>query len=66
MQAASAAFPACAFHAMTGFGLECGLALAGATITAAVASETVKRRERARRPSSLGGRGRGLSGMKRI
>src|SRR5215216_1883420 len=44
MHAASAACPACAFHAVTAFGLECGLALAGAAITAAVVSESVKKR----------------------
>jgi len=44
IQAAGAAFPACAFHAVTAFGLECGFAPAGAAITAAVVSETAKRR----------------------
>jgi hypothetical protein len=51
MQAASAAFPAYAFHAVTPFGLAWRLALAGAAITAAVVSETAKRDGQwARRP----------------
>jgi hypothetical protein len=49
MQAARAAFPACAFHAVTAFGLERGFALAGAAINASVASEAVKKRMKARR-----------------
>src|SRR5829696_8742109 len=44
MQAASAAFPAYAFHAVTAFGLAWRLALAGAAINAAVVSEIAKRR----------------------
>jgi hypothetical protein len=44
MHAASAAFPALAFHAVTAFGLGCELAAAGAAISAAVVSTTAKRR----------------------
>jgi hypothetical protein len=54
MQAASAALPACAFHAMTAFGLECGLAPAGATSTAASANESVKKRMKGTADSFVG------------
>ena len=44
MQAASAASPACALHALTAFGLQRASALAGAAITAATASEVAMTR----------------------
>src|SRR4051812_18887448 len=50
MQAARAAFPACAFHAVTAFDRGWGFALAGVTITTAVASATVQRRMKGTRP----------------